>query len=109
MRGFTWCVYVDDIATPWAIRVDADHMLDPGRGWSTDGVGSLVPLPRLWRPRRVVGIDLDGRTQSAVVASVDAPLWTGVAVEFEVEANDNTVTSATVIARQAETRLGPSA
>lgn len=100
-------MYADDTATLWALRVDSDHALAPGRGWVTDGVDSLVPLPRLWRPRRVVGVDVDGRTQTAVIATVEADLWTGVETAFDVEANDNTVTTATVIERQAEVRRGP--
>lgn len=102
-------MYVDDTATPWALRVDSDHALGLGRGWVTDGVEGLVPLPRLWRPRRVVGIDLDGRTQTAVVGTVECDLWTGVQLAFDVEANDNTLVEATVIERQAEVRRVPTA
>lgn len=100
-------MYVDDTETAWAVRVDADAYEEPGRGWTSEGVELLAPLPRLWQPRKVIGIDASGRTQSAVISDVSADLWTGLIVTFNVEANDNEIVAATVIARASEVRRLP--
>jgi hypothetical protein len=107
VRGFEWAVYVDDGENAWALRVDRTAVTDPGRGWTVEGVEGLVPLPRLWKPRRVVGIDESGREQLAIVSDVAADLWTGAAITFEVEATDGTVAIATVIRREQEIRRFP--
>lgn len=106
-RGFRWAVYVDDTEVAWAVRVDSDAYEEPGRGWTSEGVEGLAPLPRLWQPRKVTGIDESGRTQSAVVSDVSAGLWTGLTTTFTVEANDNVTVAATVISRTQEVRRLP--
>jgi hypothetical protein len=106
-RGFRWGVYVDDTDQPWALRVDGDHFLAPERGWSpAEGLG-YAPLPRMWTPRKAVGIDSSGRMQSAIVATTSAPLWTGEITAFDVEANDNTIVAVTVTATLSEYRFTP--
>jgi len=105
-RGFIWGVYVDDFGTPWAKRVDSDQAEDPNRGWTVAPAG-LSPMPREWLARRVEGVDDTGRTQVTVVASLDAPLWTGAATSFTAEATDGTVVVAEVIAFLGERRRGP--
>jgi hypothetical protein len=104
-RGFVWAVYRDDDGTPWAVQADRDYVAQASRGWSTDGVDLLPPLPRRWRPRRVVGFDDSGRTQVAIVASVEADLWTGTATTFDVEASDQSTVTATVLKSQGERRV----
>jgi hypothetical protein len=103
-RGFRWAVYVDDIGSGWALKVDGDQVLDPARGWATDGVEGFAVLARGWLPRRVVGLDDEGRTQHTRVGSTDADLWTGAVGTFSFEANDGTTRVATVIAREGERR-----
>lgn len=106
-RGFRWAIYVDDTETAWAVRVDADAYEELGRGWTSAGVESLAPLPRLWQPRKVIGVDASGRTHSAAIADVASGLWSGLITTFMVEANDNVIVAATVIARLREVRRLP--
>lgn len=103
-RGFTVSEYVDDFGTPWRLLVDADYALQSDRGWVTGAVPGMPPLPRLWRPRYVVGIDETGRRCTAVVASLDAPLWTGGASTFFMNGNDGALYIASVIRRVGEKR-----
>jgi hypothetical protein len=103
-RGFVWAVYIDDEAQPWAKRVDADYVDEFVRGWDVAGVAGLPPLPHLWRARYVIGVDSEGRTQRAIVASELAPLWTGVATTFVVEATDRSLVTCEVVAQMHELR-----
>lgn len=102
MRGFTWAGYVDDDGQLWALQVDRDSVADPSRGWLDLTAAPIAPLPRTWVPRYVVGLDDTGRTQRTRIGNVAAPLWTGEALAWEVEASDGTRVLATVIARVAE-------
>lgn len=97
MRGYLASEYLDDGGTPWKLLVDADYAQDPARGWTTGAIPGLPPFPRLWIPRRVVGIDETGRRVETRVASVDAPLWTGEVLSFWVHASDGGLYNATVI------------
>jgi len=83
-RGFEWGLYVDDRGQGWAMAVDADYLLAPGRGWAFADTPGVTPFPRGWRPRRVLGLDPSGRRQSAVVADTSAGLWTGADTEFYI-------------------------
>jgi hypothetical protein len=103
-RGYLVSEYVDDNGTPWRLLVDADYALDPARGWVTGAVEGMPPLPRMWFPRYVVGVDESGRYCRTRVGSVDAPLWTGAATTFVVNATDETPHTATVIKRVGERR-----
>lgn len=105
MRGFLWAVYVDDNGQNWARRVDADQVEDPGRGWTQDGVESWTTLPRGWLPRRVRGLDDEGREGFAVVATVDSPLWTGSQTTFTIEGSDQLPHTAQVVEYFAEKRV----
>lgn len=103
-RGFVWAVYIsDDPIRRWAKLVDADQVTDASRGWTTLGVGDLVPFPQQSKPRRVYGISpTTGRKGSTVVGSTTAPLWTGTATTFIIETNDGDVDGMTVTFRRGE-------
>ena len=101
-RGFVWGAYVDDVSTLWALRVDADHALSPQRGWIGRSAAGLPPLPRGWLARRVVGVEPSGALHQAVVASLDADLWTGAVTEFDIERSDGGIETCTVIRLLAE-------
>jgi hypothetical protein len=109
VRGFVWAVYTDDDLSPWALRVDGDQVDDPGRGWTTENVEQLLPFPRLWRPRKVRGLDEEGREGFAVVASVNAPLWDGSQPSFTIEGTDQLPHEAIVVERFAEKKVLPKA
>ena len=101
-RGFRWAVYETDDGRLFSVRVDADAVLDPNRGWLTASVGTTNPLPRGWLPRIVVGIDVAGHIRHARIGRLDAALWTGVASTWTFEASDRSVQVATVIGRRQE-------
>jgi len=103
-RGFTPSEYLDDDGIAWRLLVDADYAVDPNRGWVTGAVPGLPPVPRLWKPREVVGIDPSGRLQRTRVGALTAPLWTGAAPAFFVNLSDMTAVMATVIRRIGEKR-----
>jgi hypothetical protein len=105
MRGLVWAVYIDDDGRSWSRRVDADQVDDPGRGWSSEDVTNWLPLPRGWLPRKVRGLDEEGRTGFAVVASVEAPLWTGAQSTFTIEGTDQLPHEAIVVERFAERQV----
>ena len=97
-------VYVrDDGTTTYARLVDSDEFAQASRGWSATGVAGLPLLPIKTKPRVVYGVSAtSGRRGSAVVATVTADLWTGVATTFAVEANDGTSDTMTVTRRRGE-------
>lgn len=103
-RGFVWATYISDNPTRrFARRVDADQVLDPGRGWTMSGIADLTPFPQLSRPRMVFGTSTtSGRRGVTVVGSTTAPLWVGSSTTFSVEANDQTTDVMTVTGRQGE-------
>jgi len=102
-RGMVYAVYVDDLDNHFARLVDADEVLETGRGWSTTGVVGLPLLPIKAKPRVVYGVSATtGRRGSAVVATTTAGLWTGADTTFDVEANDNTTDTMTVTRRRGE-------
>lgn len=104
-REFRDSEYVDDDGLPWLLRVRAEYALDPNRGPWVAAPRGTPPFPRLRFPRRVFGVDATGRVLHAVIASVDAPLWTGAVHTFEVVANDGSLVIATVTGRQGEKRF----
>jgi hypothetical protein len=101
-RGFVWGAYVDDRGVVWALRVDADLQLQEQRGWLGADPAGQAPLPRGWLPRAVVGVEPGGRLQRAVVARIDADLWTGVRTDFDVERSDGGIATCTVVRLLAE-------
>lgn len=104
-RGYTWGDYRDDDGNEWALAVDSDYITDPDRGWTLAGDTGLVPLPRQWRPRRVIGIDSRGGKQQAVVGSVEASLWTGAVTTFTFKPNSGETETATVVEYRGEKRV----
>jgi hypothetical protein len=103
-RGFTYCVYVDDNGGRWGVAVDSDYVDHPGRGWVRSLDNELYPLPRGWRTRRAIGLDSRGTEQSAVVGTLDAPLWVGTDPVFTFRDSEGTPQFATVIRLEAERR-----
>jgi hypothetical protein len=89
-RGFVWAVYyTDGGAGAYARQVDADHVQDPIRGWSTDGVAGAQLFPQRAKPRMVYGVSpTTGRRGHTIVGNAAADLWTGAATSFSVETND---------------------
>jgi len=103
-RGFTWVVYVDDNGGRWGLEVDSDYVDHPERGWVRAADNELYPLPRAWRARRAAGLDAGGRTQFALVGTLEADLWTGAATVFTFRDSEGTPQQATVIRYEAERR-----
>ncbi len=101
-RGYVWGYYLSDDGNTYAWRVDADYFSMAERGWSGPAVPGTIVYPRFWSPRRVVGHDSDGNRQLAIVASVTADLWTGVATTFTVTGTDAAPHVCTVDFSQAE-------
>lgn len=104
-RGFVWAQYLTDDGRAFKLQVDADSAADPARGWLDTTGMELVPLPRTWRPRVVIGQDEVGFIREARVGSVDADLWTGSVQEFTIEGSDGQLHTCVLIGRAAE-RLG---
>lgn len=102
IRGYSWAKYTADDGSQWALLVDADYISQPERGWGEGDAEGLYPVPRGWLPRKVMGIDSSGRIQTAIVASVDAPLWTGAVSTFSVESTDGTTATCVVTKRLQE-------
>lgn len=105
-RGFQWGIYVDDLGGQWRLRVDRDYLADADRGWIPADDLSLPPLPRMWRPRFVIGIDESGRQQRATAASLAAAVWIGLVpvFTFETTGQEQTLAVADIIGRFAEVR-----
>jgi len=87
-RGYVWAYYHSDDGNTYAWHVDQDYFVFPERGWTGPAVPGTIVYPRGWAPRRVVGHDLAGHRQTAIVASVTADLWTGVATSFTINGTD---------------------
>lgn len=104
-RGFTWGDYVDDDGSEWALAVDSDYITHAERGWTLAGDTGLVPLPRSWRARRVVGLDSTGREQFAVVASLTADLWTGNVTTFRIRDSEGLPQDCVVVEYRTEKRI----
>lgn len=99
-RGRARAAYTADDGFAYWVWVDRDSLSDPNRAWSEVTPTSLTPLGRGVLPRRVVGIDLTGRTVFTRVASTAAFLWTGAATTWHFEATDGQIYTATRIGRQ---------
>lgn len=105
IRGKTWAGYFDDLGREWALQVDSDSVFDQARGFAPVSSSSVPPLPRQWRPRRVMATDGTGRKYFARVGRLDAQLWTGGATQFNVETSDRGLLVVTVQSKQPETRV----
>jgi hypothetical protein len=101
-RGFIWGLYIDDKGVGWKLRVDADLALQLQRGWVEVEPGELYPFPRQWIPRAVMGLGTNGQVQFAIVARVDADLWTGARQDFDIERSDGGIDTCLVVRLNAE-------
>ena len=106
-RGFTWCAYHDDNGGVWGVQVDSDYVDHPERGWTRAADNEFYPLPRAWRTRRVLGLDGSGSTQSAVVGTLDADLWTGATTVFTIRDSEGQAQQCASIRREPERRTTP--
>jgi hypothetical protein len=103
-RGFVWGAYIDDAGQTWRLRVNADYALEAARGWTEVQPPDVAPLPRGWLPRKVVGVDELGARRSAIVARLDAALWTGGTASFLLEGSDQSFHVCTVTGSLEERR-----
>ena len=103
-RGFTWADYIDDNGNEWALLVDSDYIGHGERGWTLAGDTGLVPLPRQWRARYVVGLDVLGNQERAICASVSSDLWTGAVREFTIRDSEGQPQLCTTYRRVSEVR-----
>jgi len=102
VRGKTRGAYVTDGGTSYRQEVDADRFLVVAFGW-TAIAGGTPQMPRGFTPRHVTGLSAtSGRRGTAVVPSVTATIWTGAATTFDVEADDGTIDTMTVVNRIGE-------
>jgi hypothetical protein len=101
-RGRIRANYIDDQGVAAWVWVDRDSFADTNRGWAATSSSSTVALGRAFLPRRVVGVDELGHTRYTRVATLTAPLWTGVATFWQYEGSDRLLHTATVVARQEE-------
>ena len=92
-----------DSAVAISALVDADAVAETSRGWVPlgDGASGFLP-PKGLTMRRVYGIDASGARGSAIVATVDAPLWTGTATTFNIEGSDGVTHPMVVTGRSGE-------
>src|SRR5665213_1432936 len=69
----------------FVMSVPNDYYAQAPRGW-TAAVAGTDRLPKLCTPRHVEGVDpATGRRYKAIIATVGADLWTGVATTFPIE------------------------
>lgn len=102
VRGRTPGVYTTDGATDYRMSVDKDRFAVAAFGWSAAGAG-LNAIPRGCKPRHVTGLSAaSGRRGIAVVPNITATVWTGVTGTFDVEADDGTLDTMTIVHRIAE-------
>ncbi len=84
------------------MSVDKDRFAVASFGWGAAGAG-VNQLPRGAKPRHVTGLSAtSGRRAIAVVPVITATIWTGATTTFDVEADDGTVDTMTVIQKIAE-------
>jgi len=97
VRGRTPGIYLTDGTTNYRMSVDRDRFAVAAFSW-TAAAGNLPQLPRGFKPRHVTGLSgTSGRRGVAVVPDVTSDIWTGTATTFDVEADDGTVDTMTVI------------
>jgi hypothetical protein len=102
VRGRTLGVYTTDGGTDYKMSVDSDRFAEASFNWSAAG-SALNRLPRGCKPRHVTGLSAtSGRRAQATVPNITATIWTGAVTTFDVEADDGTVDTMTVIARFGE-------
>jgi hypothetical protein len=101
-RGRQPGVYTTDGSTDYRMSVDNDRFAVASFNWSAAGA-ALNRIPRGAHPRHVTGLSAtSGRRGVAVVPNLTATIWTGATTVFDVEADDGTIDTMTVIARIGE-------
>jgi hypothetical protein len=102
VRGKTPGSYISDGGTHYRFQVDSDRFLVAAFSW-TAPASTENALPRGCKPRHVTGLSgTSGFRGTAVVPDVTSDVWTGVATTFDVEADDGTVDTMTIIHRLGE-------
>jgi len=102
IRGRKPGTYTTDGATAYRTSVDADRFAIAAFGW-TAAAATVNPLPRNFTPRHVSGLSATtGRRGIAVVPNITATIWTGAATTFDVEADDLTIDTMTVVSKHGE-------
>lgn len=99
---FIWGEYVDDDGGIWALRVNATYFGHSERGWSPDDGTGHPPFPRQWKPRVVLGVDIEGHGQRAISPTTASLIWTGDSSSFSVLGNDGSTILCTVVGRLGE-------
>lgn len=75
--------YTADHGGNFNMMVPDDDIAVAARGWGAAGAG--LPMgSKYCTPRHVDGVDGSGNHRRAIVASIAADLWTGVATTFTV-------------------------
>ncbi len=84
------------------MEVDKDRFAVASFNWSAAGA-ALNQLPRGAKPRHVSGLSAtSGRRAIAVVPNVTATVWTGATTTFDVEADDGTIDTMTIVSKHNE-------
>jgi hypothetical protein len=84
------------------MSVDRDRFAVASFSW-TAAAATVNAIPRGCKPRHVTGLSAtSARRGIAVVPDITSDIWTGVATTFDVEADDGTIDTMTVIHRIAE-------
>ena len=103
VRGKTPGAYLTDGGTSYRTQVDTDRFLNADFGWSAAGGAGEPSLPRGFKPRHVTGVSTtSGRRGIATVPNITCDIWIGAATTFDVEADDGTIDTMTVVQRLGE-------
>jgi len=105
VSGFSWLAYGSDDGRTYALKVDDDLVADPGRGWAVAATEADPQYPRGWTPRAVIGMSAEGALRWAIIATLDAPLWTGELDTFHYRDTTGGMVPAVVIGRRQERML----
>lgn len=102
VRGRTRGKYISDGGTDYAMSVDKDRYAIVAFKW-TAATAAMNAIPRGCKPRHVTGLSATtGRRGTAVVPDVTSGLWTGSVTTFDVEADDQTTDTMTIVHKIAE-------
>ncbi len=102
VRGKRSGTYIGDGGGTFNMEVDKDRYLVADFKWTAGAVNQNA-IPRGVKPRHVTGLSAtSGRRGTAVVPDVTSDIWTGAATTFDVEADDATIDTMTVIHRIGE-------
>jgi hypothetical protein len=102
IRGRRLGAYETDGGSAFSTYVDADRFIVPSFNWVA-GLPFNAFLPRGFKPRYVSGLSpTTGRRGRAIVPTLAADVWTGIATTFDVEATDGTIDTMTIVSRVGE-------